>query len=226
MSVLKNVVDLESYSTRDVVLRSITEDFWEEVITSTSTQRVCAVGTPGIGKTTITCILIRLLLQQNRTVIYHILTTKNDGYVYMFTPISKDPLEIDVNVIAEKYFMYGDTEVNMTTMYYVADPGQTMEVSCNINNAFLGKVIIVASPNSKHWGGSDFRKERGASLPGLFLNFPVWTLDELIAAKQYFKYNLDDEKIINRYEQVGGVPRHIFTDDATFNGILRELHQQ
>jgi ABC-type glutathione transport system ATPase component len=77
MHVLRTVVDLESNTTCNVVLRSIIQNFWQMVIGATETYRVCVVGTPGIGKTTTTCILIRLLLTQKKTVVYHVRTERN-----------------------------------------------------------------------------------------------------------------------------------------------------
>ena len=56
MKVLRNAIVLETGKRIDVVIRSITEDFWQTVIDTTNRSRVGAVGTPGIGKTTSTCI--------------------------------------------------------------------------------------------------------------------------------------------------------------------------
>ena len=64
MKVLRNVVDLETGIIGNVIIRSSTEDFWLKVIDATRTYRVCALGTPGIGKSTATCILVRLLLEK------------------------------------------------------------------------------------------------------------------------------------------------------------------
>ena len=48
--------------------------------------RVCGVGTPGIGKTTCTPILIRMLLTERHTVVYLVQTVKQSGWYYEFTP--------------------------------------------------------------------------------------------------------------------------------------------
>ena len=66
MKVLRNAMNSETGKNSNVVIRNITENFWKKVIDATKRSRVCAVGTPGIGKTTSTCILIRLLLQQQK----------------------------------------------------------------------------------------------------------------------------------------------------------------
>ena len=95
-----------SSTSKNVILRSnITEEFWQEVIAATSDYRVCAVGTPGIGKTTSTCILIRLLLKQQQTVVYHVRTDEKDGYVYMFAPPVEKNGDVDVQVIPEAQFV-------------------------------------------------------------------------------------------------------------------------
>ena len=54
------------------VLRNITEEVLHKVIKATKVHRICALGTPGVGKTTTTCIFIWLLLEQKKTVVYQI----------------------------------------------------------------------------------------------------------------------------------------------------------
>ena len=82
-SVLRNVVNLECGRRQTVVLRKTTEDFWKACMkkeTPNMRYRVCAVGTPGTGKTTLTPILIRLLLKAGRTVVYHVRTQDKEGW--------------------------------------------------------------------------------------------------------------------------------------------------
>lgn len=71
MKVLRDVVSIEGSGRYDVVVRNMTEDFWLEVIENSMKYSICAVGTPGIGRTSKTYVLIRLLLQQNKTVNIH-----------------------------------------------------------------------------------------------------------------------------------------------------------
>jgi len=68
MKVLRNVISLEGKPiTKNIVARKITEPFWNACIATVNdsdmSYQVAAVGSPGIGKTTATPILIRLLLQ-------------------------------------------------------------------------------------------------------------------------------------------------------------------
>ena len=74
MKVLKDVVVLEEGNTiiEYIVLRKNLEDFWNQVIATVEPKSnndhipVCAVSTPGIGKSLTTPILIRLLLKQKK----------------------------------------------------------------------------------------------------------------------------------------------------------------
>jgi hypothetical protein len=181
MKFLQGVVDLEAGTKQDVILRNITEDYWSMVIEQSNNFRVCSLGTPGIGKTTTTCILIRLLLFQNKTVVYHVRTEKKNGWVFKFSP-TYIATTFDVDVIPEKFFEL--KMIDEPSAYYVVDPGLT-KTNCNPPVDFKFKVIIVASPDEGHWGASSFSKKRGQS-QGIFLYYPVWTLQELIMACEIY----------------------------------------
>ena len=231
MKVLKNVVDLESSTEGNIIVQSHTERFWEKVIEATGTNRVCALGTPGIGKSTTTCILIRLLLRKNITVVYRIRNEDKGGFVYMFTPnmdtaSSKTtassqqttaPVEVDVKVIGEIDFQWWDINVNNESVYYVVDPGKTKD-NCNLGDNFKGNVIIVASPEESHWGNDDFFKGRGLGTPprkpGTLRFFPTWTLQELICSSAYIssvsELKLSEAIVIERFNRFGGNPRYVF----------------
>ena len=220
MRVLPDVLSIEGLGKKTVILRGkITEEFWQQVIDNTKDFRVCAVGTPGIGKTSSTCILIRLLLEQHHAVLYHVRSEKNDGFVYMFTPPANSTGDIDVQVVPENKFIMSDEKFDKPSFYYVVDPGKTKGSNCDPSNTFQGKVIIVSSPNEGHWGFNEFVKRRD-NVMGIFLYLPVWTLRELLNAKQYFNIRLSDEIIVSRYEEVGGIPRHIFDDETSYRTIV------
>ena len=223
MRVLHNVLSIEGLTTRSIIIRSnITEEFWREVIAASQEFHVCALGTPGIGKTTSTCILIRLLLEQKRTVLYRVRTEDNQGYVYMFIPALKTQANIDVKVFKEEKFKfeYMNEEFNNPSIYYVVDPGQTRD-NCNLQNIYQGKVIIVTSPDEGHWGGSMFQKKKDG-VQGTFRFYPVWKLSELIDARPFLDNNFSEKDVIDRFEKVGGIPGHIFEDDEEeFSDILK-----
>jgi Retrotransposon hot spot protein len=219
MRVLRDVALLgdDADGSDNIVLRTITEDFWQKVIQGTETHRICALGTPGIGKSFSTCILIRLLLKAKKNVVYHYRYGggEKNCFVYFFTPSTGKSDYIDVKVIAETEFDKSDTAVDNNSIYYIVDPGKTKD-SCDPNEVFRGKVIIVASPDERHWGKSEFEKSRLGykRQSGSFRYFPVWTLEEILAAAHYFpkagNASLPDDEIIERFNVVGGVPRLIF----------------
>ena len=231
MKFLKNVIDLETRTYGNVIVRSVTESYWGKVIEACETFRVCALGTPGIGKSTSTCILLRLLLKQSKTVAYLIRKKNLKGLVYLFTTQGTGTeLKVDVTVIPEKTFLDDDQHFNNMNLYYVVNPGETKD-SCSPGTDFLGKLIIVTSPYEGHWGMSEFTKGRGFDSPndesnfvlenelktqktkGIFLFFPVWTLPELLASLPYISknYQLNASTVKDRFFKFGGVPRYIFT---------------
>jgi hypothetical protein len=80
----------------------------------------------------------------------------------------------------------------------------------------------VTSPDEKHWGGTEFSKYRDG-VAGVFMYYPLWSLDELLAAQPYFKADMPKDQIIERFREVGGVPRNIFftNRDETLQAQLR-----
>jgi hypothetical protein len=204
-------VYLETTESDNVVLRTITEDYWQKVIEATKKYRVCALGTPGTGKSTTTCILIRLLLNQNKTIVYRQRTQDKEGKVYVFTPSGNSLNDTAVSVIEEKDFRSNDRRINKTSTYYVVDPEETKD-SCNPPRAFKGKVIIVASPDEGHWGASEFDKRRRKNM-GKFLYYPAWEEQELIHSAPFINSDINAEEIGKRFIQFGGVPRYIFESE-------------
>ena len=224
MRVLRGVVSLEGKGKYDVVLRGITENFWQEVIDATEHFRVCAVGTPGIGKTATTCVLIRLLLELHKTVVYRVFGIASDAYVFMFIPPSSDSPNVAVKVIRENEFDYADGNVNEASVYYVVDPGKTKTKTCDLNSDYHGQVIIVASPDEGHWAGSQFFKGSRYCKSGTMMFFPVWTLQELITSLPIFSKSgtpLDESCIKERFERFGGVPSYVFAKEDEYKNYIQ-----
>ena len=195
MKVLKDVIILETGATRNIVLRNITENYWEQVIATVDCSttdyhvRACAIGTPGVGKTITTSILIRMLLKQKKKVIYRIRTIEKDGWVYFFIPNTSDA-DFNVHVILEKDFTV--SKFNDPSFYYIVDPGKTKD-DCSPSDTFQGKFILVSSPDNRHWGESEFEKNRDSS--GIFLYFPTWSINELISAVPFVHSNVNNAMV-------------------------------
>jgi hypothetical protein len=222
MSVLMDIVDLETGEVGNVVLRNITEPFWQACIDKVNTPqmdyRVCAVGSPGIGKTTCTPVLIRMLLKQLNTVVYLIRSVEKTRFYYEFIPNANG--SVATNVYPEKEGRSNIASLNSESTYYVVDPGKTKD-SCDPSSTFEAKVMIVASPDSRHWGDSMFSKAFH-SVMGFLKYFPVWELCELLAARTFFAESIAEEVVLQRYSEVGGVPGYIFASQIRFNAILKQ----
>jgi hypothetical protein len=207
MSVLHNVMSLQYGETSDLVIRSCDESFWKACIKTAETPnrryRVCAIGTPGIGKTKSTAILIRILLQMGHTVVYLVRTTQEVGHYYEFTPST-------TNVFDERDRGEDITSLTKTSTYYVVDPGPTFDDCCP-DDTFQAKSILVSSPDERHWGKSQFTNLRGRVF-GVFKYYPLWSLQELLEARPVLNLALTIDEVKNRYRQFGGVPCDVFSD--------------
>jgi hypothetical protein len=222
MLVMKDVVKLETGVKADVVIRKVTGPFWQACIDAVERVgiRVCAVGTPGIGKTTCTPFLIKMLLEQKKTVVYRVRSEDDDEWVYEFIPAESsygDP--VTANVYPAQAFSSGVPSLSEPSTFYVVDPGK-FKGSCDPSNTFRPKVIIVASPDSKHWGAHEFYKKRDG-MKGVLKFFPVWELHEILQARPVLGPTMTAEHVADRYNHVGGVPRDIFDDDEGFKEALR-----
>ena len=226
MRVMEKVPMLETGEARDIVIRDISEPFWQACIDTCETEnkryRVCAVGTPGIGKSTNTPFLIRMLLKKGKTVVYLVRTEDKEGWYYEFNPNHHDPtIPPSCNIYPESTKKMAIPSLLSPETYYIVDPGKTKD-NCDPATTFLPKVIIVASPDDRHWGESEFRKMRDG-VGGFFLYYPLWSLQELLSARSSLMDRgpqLSEDEIKKRYGEVGGVPRHTFVAEPKFKQIL------
>jgi hypothetical protein len=229
MSVMRGVVMLERDVALDVVIRKLTRPFWQACIDAVDPPRrgrgvspnqqlrVCVVGTPGIGKTTCTPVLVKMLLERKKTVVYHVRSESGNRFVYEFIPGPDEG--VVANVYPEQNWEWTIQSLMDPATYYVVDPG-LYQGSCNPDTNFRPKVIIVASPDSKHWGNGEFFKGR-AGLYGELKFFPVWELNEILHARPVLGPAMTIQEVEGRYSEVGGVPLHIFADDKRFEQALR-----
>jgi hypothetical protein len=91
MTYLPDLPDLEAGGqTRPMIVRKIIDELWDACIKLVDTPgmryRVAVVGTPGIGKTLSTAILIRKLLRQGKTVVYLCHSADKSQWYYEFVP--------------------------------------------------------------------------------------------------------------------------------------------
>ena len=228
MRVWRNIPDLYTGVPGNIVLRSIVERFWKSCIDEVEIRneyiryRVCAVGTPGIGKAKTTPLLLRMLLLQRSTVVYIRRSDDCSSWFYEFVPTPDgEPLEVIVNVYPEESIKSPKiASLSKTSTYYVIDPGKSKD-SCDPKDDFQARVIIISSPNEKHWGAGEFEKDY-AEQTGIFLFYPLWELSELQRGLEYFyPARLSAQQLSERFRQVGGVPRHLFALEKVYKRILQ-----
>jgi hypothetical protein len=217
MSVLRDVMDLETGDLRDVVIRGYDETFWNACIKIAETPdseyrySVAAIGTPGIGKTASTAILIRILLNKGHTVVYLVRTKAKRGWCYELAPNT-------TSVFPEREDYYSITSLTNKSSFYVVDPGKT-KGDCIPDNYFKAGVILVSSPDERNWGGSYFQRGRGGTM-GSFKYYPLWTMEEMLAAHPILNRALTIDEVKKRYREVGGVPRHVFANDLVYRDAV------
>ena len=154
MRVWRNIPDPYTGKPRNIVLRSIVEPFWKSCIDEVEISneyiryRVCAVGTPGIGKTRTTPLLLRMLLLTRSSVVCIRRSTDRTSSFYEYVPTPDgEPLAVAVNVYPE------ETEnlpkkipsLNETSTYYVVDPGSPRE--------YRKRRVLLFPPISQCCGG-------------------------------------------------------------------------
>eukprot|EP00039_Didymoeca_costata_P016416 m.294975 g.294975 ORF g.294975 m.294975 type:complete len:614 (+) comp16392_c0_seq3:1-1842(+) len=211
MTLWENIKDIWSGELYKVIIRSITREFWEQCILQTQHHRVCVVGTPGIGKSTSIPVLIRMLLEKRKSVVYWRRTLNEDNFKFKFVPKVDD----EGNLYA-KVQVYPETKpdnliksLKSTDTYYVIDPEKTKD-SSEPPDDIKAKVIIVSSPDSRHWGGDEFGKVRPGAVGGIFLYYPIWTFEEMKIACPILNDNLGEKKFIKYIRLYGCVPRDVF----------------
>ena len=209
MRVLRDVVNMRSDKKETLVLRSCTLPFWQEcinVVNTPGTTRVCAVGSPGIGKSTTTSWLIKVLLEKGKTVVYLDRSPREDGFYVRFAPA---PDHRAASVVLYPESIATSNLPGTTTdpdLYLIIDPQETKD-SSNPSQHVRCKVIINSSPDSCHWGGNEFAKARDGKEGGRFLYYPLWTLEELRAARPFVNDKLTPDEVETRFDRFGGVPR-------------------
>ncbi len=219
MTILPNILSMETFSEpSNIVVRNITDAFWTaciEKVSNPRTPRVTAVGNPGTGKSSSIPLLIRKLLKAGKTVVYQIASRREELFYYEFVPSVGD--SVVTNLYPESLSPLEIESLWLDTTYFIIDPGKYTG-SCDPCNDVSAKVIIVAYPDERLWGESQFEKERGGR-SGDFTYYPLWSLEELLFAREAINSNMTVAEVHEGYRLFGGVPRHVF--DPAGENLLR-----
>ena len=94
----------------------------------------------------------------------------------------------------------------------------------------MAKVIIVASPDERQWGGSAFEKKEPGRDPGMFRYFPPWSLYQLKAAANHIDSmkNVPARVIEELFSIFGGIPRLVYeptAKDTNLQSLEREVNE-
>lgn len=217
--VMVGVPDPYTGLARNVIIRETDHAFWNHLLdglaieketTTLIRKRVAVVGTPGIGKSTTAAYAIRQLLIQKKIVVYLQCSVHLDGYYIQFSPSKEIDGEIDIQLIPETKRPANIPSLNEPDTYYVVDPGKT-KTSCDPSHLVAARVIIVASPDDRHWGGNAFEKNDQSHFGGYILYFPSWDLPQLKAASNELPNGTFQRgEVEELFSIFGGVPRQVF----------------
>ena len=227
LHVMKSVPVLGSQDkTINVIVRSCTEPFWRQCIdVAKGGSRVCAVGSPGIGKSTSTAFLIRILLKAGHTVLYLRREVERGGDgagpIFEFSVQDGQPrVQLHPEVRFSDHHKI-DALLDPNT-FFVIDPQKTKD-SCDPSAKVKARVIINASPDMRHWGENEFTKMRDATPAGRFLYYPIWSDVELCDARCWIDATVSHEEVLQRFDQFGGVPRSVFAPACDLDMLLEKL---
>ena len=215
MRVIHNIPNVRTGRPLNVIIRKITQPYFAECLDKAAGGgRVCALGNPGIGKSTSVSFLIRMIFEKwsDVKVVYDY---KGHEWLYEFHSDGK----VDV-FPRETTPVHRIASLKKSSNFYIVDPGRPRKGSrrdnCNPSEDVVAGVIIVPSLNSDHWGGPDFVKGHEGGLEGIRRYNSVWTLDELKAANEFVLTDpLTDEELLNRFYKFGPIPRHIFAKELS-----------
>jgi hypothetical protein len=212
MRVLRKIHTLErDAETVDVIARDITEKFWQSCIDKVSTPgiscRVTAFGTPGVGMTFVTFILVRMLLDKGHNVVHLIKSSNGTAWYYEFLCNSNGTYT--ANVYPESTRERDIASLRLKSTFYIVDPGRTSSADCSPTDKVQARVILISSPDWSHRDGCGFPGDP-PWVTGEFLCYPPWSLAELVAARQVIHPMYEASDVVERYRIFGGFPGIIF----------------
>ena len=183
LGVMKNVPNPYTSKHQNIIVRNDDDVFWSNCILELdggiTRRRMAVIGTPGIGKSTSISHLIRLLLTQNKTVVYLLRSEEQLRHYIEFSPKNDNgTVEMQITLFPESESPKAITSLRKEATYFIVDPGQT-KINCNPIAEVSARVIIVASPDDRHWGKSSFTKKTEVGDGGVFRYFRPWTLAQL-----------------------------------------------
>jgi hypothetical protein len=159
-------------------------------------KNVLVRGTPGIGKTHFSFLLILRLIAEGKTVVYE---RKSRDRAFLFSP---------TEVKSGRRFTDFD-EVGSKDTFLILDA-----INVDVINA---KTILVSSPNENNF--HDFVKKIDVTKDSYYM--PPWSLEEILDCNGKM-YNRRVSDVRAGYEKVGGVPRILLEKDTVDIGPVSD----
>ena len=211
MRVLKDIPVIDEDKSLHVIIRKMTEPFFNKCLELKPGGRVCATGNPGIGKSTSIPFLIRLILERPKpcTVVYQIRGDVDWYYQFTSTGDGRYHTEVLPQAIPPQQISSLRDENN----FLIVDSGDGTTGSCNPSRSVKACVLLITSLDGKHWGGNNFIKSHRGNDGGEFRYNSVWSWEDLKSARQFISPWLTEDKMIERYRWFGGIPRYVFADE-------------
>ncbi|CAJ1447347.1 unnamed protein product [Effrenium voratum] len=174
-------------------VRNQTRLVWEEAVRGH--RRVAVIGSPGIGKSFSIAYLLRLLMKEQKTVVFEARKWKA---VYLFMP--GDDGSYEVRTMDSTDWAPGKcSELKDPENYYVVDPDKAEDQYIYPARA---RTIVAPSPDPMHFG--EWKKD-----DPLFLYMATWTLQEARCVLKYLRPDFSNKDVEERYYKFGGIVRHL-----------------
>lgn len=175
------------------------------------------IGTPGIGKSWLSNLLLLRAAKEKRNVIFE---SVREDIAYFFEGATGTVRFADEPRAGRSRPWPFANDRN--TLYIMDAGGKGVHREPLGVSAFT---VVLASPNEKHYG--QFLKEIGFD-SRFFM--PDWTLDDLKAVLPFvedreFKNVATDAVVEERYGKIGGVPRSVFGTQQGFDDAVSMLEQ-
>ena len=215
----------------DIVIRECVEKVWtialEKVQSEPMKRAMAVVGNPGIGKSHSIRYAIAKILKMAKTVTVLKRRLKEDGWYYQLVP--GDDGSVTCSVYPEKNPVALVPTMGDPESFLIVDPGQT-KTSCNFVESISAKLIIVPSPDSRHWGGNEFTKTRTDLRveAGQFVYVPAYTLPQLLVVVPHLQgaEGLLPREIKERFYHLGGNLRRILSLKEEYDSDVRDVERE
>ncbi len=164
-------------------------------------------GTPGIGKSFFLLYVLIKRIQEGHPVCFHNLSTRMTFY------------------FANNECISGNSRTSSPLLWQMIEDNHSKELDLLLDGAkgnpteyprVRGVSLLASSPRYTNY--SEFKKRSG-----IFYYMPVWTLSELNHYNVSMSINIDGNLLAERFSEIGGVVRALFTEKLYANhfGLLR-----